>query len=239
MELSITLASHFEITNYADLLEQVCRFVQEEINTPSLPPLPVFTFWLENGNQFSGIPLRIIGKDANKFVSIINSDPIERPISAIMIPFAKIQSIQIAQAESILPILMKREHTSHTNMKLVTLASIRNSFEVKWKEVATKNGLLPYIYFNWDEVGSSEFEKQNIVTISNALVKAIDTVTNTEGKKHVFNKLKTLQISNSPAKEIQIEKQGAFLYLRANFLRAPSLGVEKELLVLLSDILTQ
>ena len=237
MELSITLAAQYEINNYAELLEQVCKFVQEEIRSSSLPPLPIFTFWLENSNQFTGVPLRIIGKDANKFVSLISSDPIERPITTIIIPYLKIQSIQIQQSEAILGILMKREQTMHQNLKLVTLASIRNRFEVKWKNVATKNELLPYVYFNWDEVGNSEFEKQNIVTISNALIKAIDQVTQSETKRNIFNKLQTLQISNAPLKDIQIEKQGAFLYLRANFLRAPSLSIEKELFVLLNDSL--
>ena len=237
MDLSITLAAQYEITSYAELLEQVCRFVQDEIRSASLPPLPIFTFWLENGSHFTGVPLRIVGKDTHKFVTLISSDPIERPITTIIIPYIKIQSIQIAQSESIMGILMKREQTTHQNLKLVTLASIRNRFEVKWKDVATRKGLLPYVYFNWDEVGNSEFEKQNIVTISNALVKAIDKVTESEMKRIIFNKLQTLQISNAPIKDILIERQGAFLYMKANFLRAPALSIENELVTLLNDSL--
>ncbi len=235
MDLSIALASQFEITNFAELVEQVCQFVQSEVNSASLPQLPVFTFWLENGNQFTGIPLRVIGKDTHKLITLITSDPIERPITTLFIPFVKIQSVQIAQSESILQILLKRERSAHTNFKLVTLSTIRNNFELRWKEVAIHRGLLPYIYFNWDEVGNSEFEKQNIIIISNALVKAIDVVTKIESKKNIFNKLQTLQISNAVIKDIQLERQGAFLYLKANFLRAPSLSVEKELVVLLTD----
>lgn len=237
MELSITLASQFEITNYAELIEQTCAFVQGELRSASLPQLPVFTLWLENGNHFTGIPLRVIGKESNKMVTMITSDPIERPISTIFIPFIKIQSIQVAQSESILSILLKRQQAAQTSYKLVTLTSIRNNFEVKWLEVASKHKLLPYVYFNWDEVGNSEFEKQNIVSISSALIKAIDVVVRSESKKNTFNKLQTLQISNAPVKDIQLERQGAFLYLNANFLRAPSLNLEKELVVLLTDIL--
>lgn len=238
MELSITLAAQYEVSNITELIEQVCRFVQEEIRSPSLPPLPIFTLHMENGAHFTGVPLRVTGKDASKFITLISSDPIERPITTLVVPISKIQSIQVSQSESILGILMKREQNAYQNLKLVTLAAIRNAFELKWKEVATKNSLLPYVYFNWDEVGNSDFEKQNIVTISNALVKAIDTVTSkSETKKIIFNKLQTLQVSNAPIKDIQIEKQGAFLYLRCNFLRAPSLSIEKELTTLLSDIL--
>lgn len=238
MDLSITLAAQYEITNFAELLEQVCKFVQEEIRSPALPPLPSFTMHMENGGKFTGIPLRITGKDQAKYITLISSDPIERPITTIIVPFLKIQSIQVDQSESILGILMKREQGTYQNLKMVTLAAIRNSFESKWKDIASKNNLLPYVYFNWDEVGNSDFEKQNIVTISNALVKAIDVITSSsETKKMIFNKLQTLQVSNAPLKDMQIEKQGAFLYLRCNFLRAPSLGIEKELVTLLSDIL--
>lgn len=238
MELSITLAAHYEISTYAELIEQVCRFVQEEIRAPALPPLPIFTMHMENGSHFTGIPLRVTGKDAMKFITLISSDPIERPITTVMVPFLKIQTIQIDKSETILGILMKREQGAYQNLKMVTLVSIRTAFELKWKDVATKNGLLPYVYFNWDEVGNTDFEKQSIVTISNALVKAIDAVTSkSETKKIIFNKLQTLQVSNAPIKDIQVEKQGAFLYLRCNFLRAPSLGIEKELTTLLNDIL--
>jgi len=238
MDLSITLAAQYEVTNFAELLESVCKFVQEEIRTPSLPPLPIVTLFMENGNSFTGVPLRITGKDAAKFLSLISSDPIERPITTIIVPFAKIQSVQVSQSETILGILMKREQNAYQNLKLVTLAAIRNAFELKWKDLAAKNSLLPYVYFNWDEVGNSDFEKQNIVTISNALVKAIDTVTSTsETKKIIFNKVQTLQVSNAPIKDMHIEKQGAFLYLRCNFLRAPSLSIDKELTILLNDIL--
>lgn len=238
MELSITLAAQYEVSNFAELLEQVCKFVQEEIRTPSLPPLPIFTLHMENGSHFTGVPLRVTGKDPSKLITLISSDPIERPITTIIVPFTKIQSVQVSQSETILGILMKREQSTYQNLKLVTLSAIRNAFELKWKEVATKNSLLPYVYFNWDEVGQSDFEKQNIVTISNALVKAIDAVTSkSDTKKIIFNKLQTLQVSNAPLKDIQIEKQGAFLYLRCNFLRAPSLSIEKELTTLLNDIL--
>lgn len=238
MDLSITLAAQYEVTNFAELIESVCKFVQEEIRTPSLPPLPIFTLHMENGGHFTGIPLRVTGKDSLKFITMITSDPIERPITTITVPFLKIQSIQIAQSETILGILMKREQGAYQNLKLVTLGQIRNAFELKWKDLATKNSLLPYVYFNWDEVGQSDFEKQNIVLISNALVKAIDQVTSTsEMKKIIFNKFQTLQVSNAPIKDMQIEKQGAFLYLRCNFLRAPSISIEKELTILLSDIL--
>ena len=238
MELSITLAAQYEVSSFPELVEQVCKFVQEEIRTPSLPPLPVFTLHMENGSHFTGVPLRVTGKDPNKMVTLISSDPIERPITTIIVPFTKIQSVQISQSETILGILMKREQNAYQNLKLVTLGAIRNAFELKWKELAAKNSLLPYVYFNWDEVGQSDFEKQNIVTISNALVKAIDAVTSkSETKKIIFNKLQTLQVSNAPIKDIQIEKQAAFLYLRCNFLRAPSLSIEKELTTLLNDIL--
>jgi hypothetical protein len=238
MELSITLAAAYEVSTLAELIEQVCKFVQEEIRSPSLPPLPIFTLHMENGAKFTGVPLRVTGKDATKFITLISSDPIERPITTVIVPFLKIQSIQVDQSESILGILMKRDQTAYQNLKLVTLANIRAAFELKWKDLAAKNSLLPYVYFNWDEVGQSDFEKQSIVTISNALVKAIDAVTsNSETKKILFNKLQTLQVSNAPIKDMQIEKQGAFLYLRCNFLRAPSLSIEKELIILLNDIL--
>lgn len=237
MELSIALAANYEFNNYTELLEQVCAFVQQEIQLPSLPQLPIFTIWLENGNQFTGIPLKIVGKDLNKFVTLISSDPIERPITTVIIPFSKIQSIQIAQSEAILQILLKREQKVSTNLKKVTLANIRNSFESKWQAIAKRHALLPYVYFNWDEVGNSDFEKQNLVIISHALLKAIDTVVAIELKKIAFNKLNTLQISNSPVKDIQAELQGAFLSIKANFLRAPSLGVESELITLLKDTL--
>lgn len=237
MELSISQAATYEINNYTELLEQVCAFVQREIQSPSLPPLPVFTFWLENGNHFTGIPLKILGKDLNKFVTLISSDPIERPITSVFIPFSKIQSVQIAQSESIHPILMRGAQKAVSSLKLVTLAKIRNSFESTWQAIAKRHGLLPYVYFNWDEVGNSEFEKQNLVTITHALLKAIDTIVQIESKKIAFNKLNTLQISNSPVKEVQAELQGAFLSIKANFLRAPSLGVENELIVLLKDTL--
>lgn len=237
MELSITLAANYEMNNYAELLEQVCTYVQQEIQSPSLPPLPIFTFWLENGNHFTGIPLKILGKDLNKFVTLISSDPIERPITTCIIPFAKIQSIQIAQSESIQQILLKGEQKAATSLKLITLSKIRNSFESKWQAIAKAHGLLPYVYFNWDEVGNSDFEKQNLVIISHALLKAIDEVVKIESKKIAFNKLNTLQISNSPVKEVQAELVGAFLSIKANFLRAPPLGIENELIVLLKDTL--
>lgn len=237
MELSITLAAQYELNNYAELLEQVCHFVQEEIRSPSLPQLPIFTFWLENGNQFTGIPLKLIGKDPNKFVTLISSDPIERPITSIIIPFAKIQSIQISQSESILQLLLKNQQKATTSFKSVSLTDIRNSFEARWQDVAKRHGLLPYVYFNWDEVGNSDFEKQNLIIILQSFIKAIDTVVKIESKKNVFNKLKTLQISNAPIKEIQTELQGAFLHIKANFSRAPSLGVESDIITILNDIL--
>lgn len=237
MELSITLAANYEINNYNELLEQVCAYVQQEIQSPSLPPLPTFTFWMENGNHFSGVPLRILGKDLNKYITLISSDPIERPISTSIIPFSKIQSIQIDKSEAIQQILLKGEQKAASSLKLVTLAKIRNSFESKWQAIAKTHGLLPYVYFNWDEVGNSDFEKQNLVIISHALLKAIDTVVKIESKKIAFNKLNTLQISNSPVKEVQAELVGAFLSIKANFLRAPPLGIENELIVLLKDTL--
>ncbi|HRH77107.1 MAG TPA: hypothetical protein PK129_07145, partial [Cellvibrionaceae bacterium] len=69
----------------------------------------------------------------------------------------------LIQSETIMHLLIKKELEQNTAFKGVTLAAIRNHFELKWKAVATQNGLLPYIYLNWDEVGNSEFEKQNIV----------------------------------------------------------------------------
>lgn len=237
MDLSIVIAAKFEISTYAELLDQICHFVQEEIRSPSLPPLPAVYFGMENGTQFTGIPLKIIGKDPNKLILIITSDPIERPINTAVIPFAKIQSLQLIQSETIMHLLIKKELEQNTAFKGVTLAAIRNHFEVKWKGVATQNGLLPYIYLNWDEVGNSEFEKQNIVIITTALTNAIGEVTRIESKKNAFNKLKTLQISSGTGKEVQFDKQGAFLILRANFARSPSLSIEKEFIALLSDIL--
>ncbi len=237
MDLSIVIASKFEVTSFTDLLDKICKFVQDEIQSPSLPPLPVVNLWLENGNQFSGVPLKIIGKDPNKMVLLITSDPIERPINTALVPYNKIQSLQILQAETITQLLIKKELETNTAIRGVTLAAIRNNFEIKWKSVATKNGLLPYMYLNWDEVGNSEFEKQNIIIITSALVAAIDEVTMIESKKNAFNKLKTLQISSGTGKEIQFDKQGAFLILRANFSRSPALSIEKELIALLSDIL--
>jgi len=238
MDSSIVIASNFEIKTVSELLEQICSFVQEEIKLESLPPLPTLTFWLENGNRFIGIPLKISGKDAAKQLLIITSDPVERPINTAWIPFAKIQSIQIEQAETVAHMLIPKKAEA-TNVagsgKILSLTTIRNEIEYKWKVLATKNGLLPYIYFNWDEIGKSEFEKQNIVTFATALLKAIDTVTQNETKRQMFNRLKTLQVSNGAGKDILFDKQGAFLIIQVNFARAPSLNIERELVVQLND----
>lgn len=238
MDSSIVIASHFEIKSVPELLEQICLFVQEEIQSESLPPLPVVSFWLENGNKFIGIPLKTSGKDvASKQLMIITSDPVERPINTIWLPFAKIQSIQVEQAETISHILItKKAEAAPTGSKTLSLTQIRNEIEFKWKNLAAKNGLLPYIYFNWDEIGKSEFEKQNIIIFAAALLKAIDTVTTNETKRIMFNRLKTLQVSLGAGKDILFDKQGAFLIIQVNFARAPSLNIERELVMLLNDI---
>lgn len=237
MDSSIVIASNFEIKSVAELLEQICLFVQEEIKSESLPPLPIVHFWLENGNKFVGIPLKTTGKDLAKQLLIITSDPVERPINTIWIPFSKIQSIEVEQAETISHILItKKSDAPAAGGKLLSLATIRNEIEYKWKMLATKNSLLPYIYFNWDEIGKSEFEKQNIVIFANALLKAIDTVTTNETKRILFNRLKTLQVSLGLGKEVTFDKQGAFLIIQVNFSRAPSLNIERELVILLNDI---
>lgn len=237
MDSSIVIASNFEIKTVPELLEQICTFIQEEIQADSLPPLPIVSFWLENGNKFVGIPLKTSGKDLAKQLLILTSDPVERPINTIWLPFAKIQSIQVEQAETLSHILItKKAEAAPVSGKLLSLATIRNEIEFRWKNLAMKNSLLPYIYFNWDEIGKSEFEKQNIVIFASALLKAIDTVTSNEGKRILFNRLKTLQVSLGAGKDIQFDKQGAFLIIQVNFARAPSLNIERELVVLLNDI---
>ncbi|MFZ3229496.1 MAG: hypothetical protein WA160_04775 [Pseudobdellovibrio sp.] len=237
MDSSILIASNFEIKSVPELIDQVCAFVQEEIKSESLPPLPVLTFWLENGNQFTGIPLKTSGKDLLKQLLIITSDPVERPINTIWIPFAKIQSVQVSQAETISHLITARRAETHVpGGKLLSLTTIRNEIEYKWKILAAKNILLPYIYFNWDEIGKSEFEKQNIVIFANALLKAIDIVTQNDAKQILFNRLKTLQVSIGSGKDILFDKQGAFLIIQVNFARAPSLNIERELVILLNDI---
>ncbi|MBC7465089.1 MAG: hypothetical protein H7256_03785 [Bdellovibrio sp.] len=236
MDSSIVIASNFEIRSVPELLEHICLFVQDEIKEESLPPLPLVSVWMENGNRFVGTPLKITGKDLEKKLLLITSDPVERPINTVWVPFSKIQSVQVEQAETISHILIAKKAEAPVSGKLLSLVAIRADIEYKWKILANKNSLLPYIYFNWDEIGKSEFEKQNIIIFATALLKAIDTVTMNEGKRVLFNRLKTLQVSLGAGKDIQFDKQGAFLIIQVNFARAPSLNIEKELVILLNDI---
>lgn len=236
MDSSIVIASNFEIRNIPELIEHICLFVQDEIKEESLPPLPVVSFWMENGNRFVGVPLKISGKDADRRLLIITSDPVERPINTAWLPFTKIQSIQVEQAETISHILISAKTDVQPANRGLSLTQIRTDIEYKWKILATKNTLLPYIYFNWDEIGKSEFEKQNIVIFATALLKAIDAVTSSETKRVFFNRLKTLQVSNSSGKDILFDKQGAFLMIQVNFARAPSLNIEKELVIQLNEV---
>ena len=237
MDSSIVIASKFEMKTLPDLLEQICAFVMEEIKFDTIPPLPTINFWMENGSHFVGIPLRITGQDPIKQILIITSDPVERPINTSWIPFSKIQSIQIDQAETISHLLTAKVQDSQpAAASSLSMTTIRHEIEHKWKILAAKNNLHPFLYFSLDEFGKSEFEKKNIAIFGAALLKAIEALTATESKLVAFNRLKTLQISMGSSKEIQYDKQGAFLIVQVNFARAPSPNLERDIVLLFNDI---